>query len=238
VAEWFEELDDRLWLLPDEEGEEEARFIRRALRLRRGSRVLDIPCGAGRIAVHLALAGCRVTGADIRRRFVARARRRFRAAGVDGAFVTGDMRDADWESEFNGIYNWGGSFGYFGDEQNADLIKRFARALRPGGRLLVDLCNREWILRHFLPEVTTEVRVSRNRWNARRKRIESKYFIDGVHEPKDRSSMRLYTPSEITRMFERGGLRVDTLYGDWQGSPYTRSGRRLIAVGWRERPPN
>jgi cyclopropane fatty-acyl-phospholipid synthase-like methyltransferase len=64
MPDWFRTLSDDLWLPPDEVGEDEARFIRGALRLRRGQRVLDAPCGAGRIGVHLALAGCDVTGVE------------------------------------------------------------------------------------------------------------------------------------------------------------------------------
>jgi SAM-dependent methyltransferase len=234
MADWFHELRDDLWLLPNEQGEEEAGFVKRALKLRRGHRVLDIPCGAGRIAVHLAQAGCDVTGADIRRAFVARARKRFRAAGVGGSFAVLDMREIDWCSEFHAIYNWGGSFGYFNDEENADLILRFGRALRPGGRLLVEQLNRERILRRFLREVATERRVSHNRWNRRRQRVESSYFVKGVHDARDRSSMRLYTPCQMRVLFERAGLRVESVYGDLQGSPYTRLGQELIVVGRKE----
>jgi SAM-dependent methyltransferase len=238
VSEWFHELSDDLWLPPDEQGEEEARFIRRALRLRKGHRVLDVPCGAGRIAVHLALAGCTVTGVDIRRAFVARARKRFRAAGVRGTFAVLDMREIDWLSEFDGIYVWYGSFGYFDDESNADVIARLARALRPGGRLLVEQPNRERILRDFRSRVVREKRVSRNRWNSRRQRVESSYFVQGVHDPCDRSSMRLYTPTQMRALYGRAGLRVEYVYGDQHGGLYSRYAQKMIFVGRKERPAN
>jgi len=231
MAEWFRELSNDLWLRPDEEGEEEARFVRHALRLGRGHRVLDAPCGAGRLAIHLALAGCAVTCLDMRSGFVARARRRFRAEGVSGRFVVGDMREIDWRGEFGGIYNWGGSFGYFDDAANADVIARYARALRPGGRLLVEQLNRERILRDFRREVATGNRVSRNRWNRSRERVESTYFVGGVHRAHDRSSMRLYTPGQICALYERAGLRVERVYGDLEGSRYSRRGQKMIVVG-------
>ena len=238
MPEWYHELNEDLWLPPDEQGEEEARFIRRALRLRNGHRVLDVPCGAGRVAVHLAQAGCSMTGADIRRTFVSRARKRFRAAGVRGEFVVLDMRETDWSCEFDGIYVWNGSFGYFDDLANADVVARLARALRPGGRLLVEQPNRERILRDFRREVVTEKRVSRNRWNRRRQRVESSYFVGGVHDPRDRSSMRLYTPRQMRDLYERAGLAVERVYGDLRGSLYSRSGQKMIFVGRKLRPAN
>jgi SAM-dependent methyltransferase len=236
MPDWFHELRDDLWLAPDEQGEDEAGFIMRALRVRAGHRVLDIPCGAGRVAVHLARAGCSMTGVDIRGAFIARARRRFRAAGVTGEFAVRDMRQIEWLSRFDGICVWNGSFGYFDDPGNADVVLRLARALRPGGRLLVEQPNRERILRDFRPEVATEKRVSRNRWNSRRQRVESSYFVHGAHNPRDRSSMRLYTPSQMRRLFDRAGLRVERVYGDLRCASYSRYGQKMIFVGRKERP--
>ena len=70
--DWTQHFAEDLWLKPDDVGAEEAAFIRKALRLRRGQSVLDAPCGAGRIAIHLAHAGCVVTGVDLRRSFIHR----------------------------------------------------------------------------------------------------------------------------------------------------------------------
>jgi len=185
----------------------------------------------------LALAECILTGLDIRRGFLARARKRFRAEALSGTFVAGDMREIEWCCEFDGIYNWGGSFGYFDDAANADVILRYARALRPGGRLVIEQPNRENILRDFRHEVRTEKRVSRNRWDRRRERVESKYFVRGMHRPEDRSSMRLYTPGQMCALYERAGLAVECVYGDLRGSRYSRSGQKMIVVGRKRRRP-
>ena len=74
MPDWFETLDDRMWLRPDEGGEYEAEFIRRALHIRKGQTVLDAPCGAGRVSLPLARRGIRVVGIHIRKTFIARAR--------------------------------------------------------------------------------------------------------------------------------------------------------------------
>ena len=63
MAKWFETFGRSLWLHGARHADDaaQARLIRRLLRLRSGHRVLDAPCGRGRIAVHLAKAGCAVT---------------------------------------------------------------------------------------------------------------------------------------------------------------------------------
>jgi 2-polyprenyl-3-methyl-5-hydroxy-6-metoxy-1,4-benzoquinol methylase len=106
MPDWLETMEGRFWLQPDDVGGEEARFILSALRLRRGDAVLDALCGAGRISLHLARAGCAVTRIDLRETFVRRARRRFRAARLRWTFRVLDLRKLDMEGQFDGIINW------------------------------------------------------------------------------------------------------------------------------------
>ena len=148
MSDWFETMEDRFWLPPDHVGEREAQFILKALHLRRGDAVLDAPCGAGRVSVHLARAGCVVTGFDLRKAFIRRARRRFRSAGLHGTFRALDLRRLNADNQFEGILNWAGSFGYFAAAENSQLIAAFVRALRPGGYLLIEQPNREHLLRN------------------------------------------------------------------------------------------
>ena len=231
MPDWFETMEEHLWLLPDEKGEEEARFIKKALRLRKGQAVLDAPCGAGRIAFHLARESCAVTGVDLRPQFVNRARRRFRTAGLDGRFRVMDLRSLEFEQEFDGVFNWGGSFGYFSDKENLELLRRYARALRHGGRLLVDQVNREYILRHFMPEKRRGEVIVRNYWDKDTQRIISRRIINGRNDPKNISYMRLYTRRETEQLFERAGLIIDTFCGSFKGEQFRRSSPHLIAVG-------
>jgi cyclopropane fatty-acyl-phospholipid synthase-like methyltransferase len=238
MPDWFETMEERHWLLPvhriqirNEKGEEEARFIKKALRLRKGQRVLDAPCGAGRIAFHLAGAGCAVTGVDLRSQFVNRARRRFRTEGLQGKFKVMDLRSLEFEQEFDGAFNWGGSFGYFSERENLELLRRYARALRPGGRVLVDQVYREYILRHFAPEKPRGDVLVRNYWDKDTQRIISRRIVNGRNDPKNMSSMRLYTRRETEQFFEQAGLVVDAFYGSFSGEQFRRSSPRMITVG-------
>lgn len=240
MSEWFERFDDRLWLRPDEGAEMDARIVCRALGLARGQRVLDAPCGAGRITVHLARMGCRVTGIDRNRRFLARARQRFGREGLWGRFRRMDLRRLDVAGRFDAIVNWFGSFGYFSDGENADLVRRFARALRPGGRLLIEGIHREWVLRHFrghirIADARRNVAIT-NRWDGRTQRINSRWLLDtGRGHKRCVSSMRLYTPAQFRRLFEQAGLTVETMVDSVAGGPFTRRSHRLAVVGRKPR---
>ncbi|MFH2055129.1 MAG: class I SAM-dependent methyltransferase [bacterium] len=234
MANWFETLSDEHWLLPDDSGEEEARFIKKIARLRKGQKVLDAPCGAGRIAFHLASWGCDISGIDLRRKFIQRAQRRFRKHGLPGSFRVLDMRDLDFVGEFSCIYNWGGSFGYFSDKENLQLLRIFARALKRGGRLVVDQVHREHLLRHFLPVIQRGEVTVHNRWDATHGRIISHREVDGKRDPRNLSAMRLYTRRETERLFEQAGLAVEHVYGWHPAGEFSRSSRRMVIVGRKE----
>jgi len=238
MKDWYCTFADDLWLKPDDVGAEEAAFIKKALRLRRGQSVLDAPCGAGRIAIHLAHAGCRVTGIDLKRSFIKRAATRFRREEQNGCFLPVDMRDMSFSDEFHGILNWGGSFGFFAEADNLDVLRRYAAALRKGGRLLIDQTNRQALLRNFVACRKASGSTVRNRWSPGTQRVESDWIVHrrGKKEH-NRMSVRLYTPSQMAKLFERVGLRIESTFGSIAGEPYQRSSKRLIVVGRKQDRP-
>ena len=137
-----------------------------------------------------------------------------------------------FRDEFDAAYSWLGSFGYFSEAENLAVLKRYAGALRRGGRLLVDQPNREAMLRHFLPLHSIRGCTIRNRWNERDERVQSDWITErdgeSVHNP---MSIRLYTPAQMRSLFLQAGLGVEDMHGSHNGEPYTRSSKRLIMVG-------
>ncbi len=231
--EWFENYEERGFGLKDDEtGEDEARFIRRVLRLRKGRAVLDAPCGAGRIAIHLARSGLCVTGVDLTASYIRRARRRFRWEKLPGEFLECDMREISFDAQFNAVVNWQGSFGFFSDLDNLDVLRRFARALKPGGRALIDQPNREFALRHFRSRAQRGGVTITAKWNPTTERAGTIHsFVRNGKPTKARMSIRLYTPGQFRRLFEQAGLEVEAMYGNLDGSEYSRGSPRIYIVG-------
>ena len=228
--DWFTTLHDSLWLRPDEGGEEEADSLRRMLCIRKGQRVLDAPCRAGRVAYHLAKHGVKVVGIDLQSTFINRAKRRFRRDGIRADLTIMDLRSIEYENEFHAIYNWFNSFGYFSHGENFDVVRRFSRALRPGGRLLIDQLNREGILRSFHPEDVKHGVLFRSKWDPRTERLHAQRVIDGIAESESGSSQRLYTLSQMRSLLAGAGLDVEIVYGSLDCEPYHRGSRRMIVI--------
>src|SRR5262249_41028487 len=135
-------------MLTEERTAAEIDFIESALGLPAGARVLDLACGFGRHSIGMALRGYRVTGVDFNPRYLALAREESERRGVTVRWVEADMRELDFAREFDAVYSYFTSFGYFPERENERVIERVARSLTPGARFLIDLANRDWILTH------------------------------------------------------------------------------------------
>ncbi|MCP4616798.1 MAG: class I SAM-dependent methyltransferase, partial [Bradyrhizobium sp.] len=128
-------------------GIKEARFVRRALGLNKGARLLDLCCGTGRHSIPLAKSGLKVIGFDTTPAYLREAKNAAKKLNV--RFVKGDMRALKYEAEFDAAINLWTSFGYFTDiRDDRKVIRGIARALKPGGRFLIDIINADFLRRN------------------------------------------------------------------------------------------
>jgi SAM-dependent methyltransferase len=115
-------------------------LIVEVLRLRPGDHVLDLACGSGEHAIRLSHRGLDVLGVDIAASLIDHCRQRAAETKAETArFERGDMRQLAYEGTFDAVLLLSGSFGFFDDATNMDVLTRMARALRPGGKVLVDV---------------------------------------------------------------------------------------------------
>ena len=211
--------------------------LERMLGLTPEMRILDVCCGYGRHALEFARRGYRhVEGVDISGPLLARARRTARAEGLRVEFRRADMRRLPWRGRFDVALNLFTSFGYFQDEAD-DLaaLRAMARGLRPGGQLLMDLLNREWLIRQFQPryqdetavgiihnELTFDLETGRLR-NVRRFRL-------GGRRRSVTIEFRVYTLAEMVRLLGAAGLRYERAYGNFEASAYGLDSFRMILI--------
>ena len=67
-------------------------------------------------------------------------------------FERHDMRKLPYRCRFDGAISMWTSFGYFETEaDNLKTLKRINRSLNPGGRFLIELINRDWLIANFEP---------------------------------------------------------------------------------------
>ncbi len=102
-------------------------------------RALDLGCGSGMQAVHLAQRGWQVTGVDLVPKALDAARRRARDAGVDVQLVEGDVTNLQKlgiGSGFQFVLDFG-MFHGLDDAQRQAMGREVTRAAAPGATLLM-----------------------------------------------------------------------------------------------------
>lgn len=218
-----------------EDAAEQADRAIRALALEPGERVLDVPCGDGRVAIELAARGMDVTGVDLTEAFLEAGRERAAARGVEVELWAGDMREPFGHDGFDAALCFWGSFGYFDDDGNRRQAAAVAEALRPGGRYLIDTVTLETLAARFRPRdryeaegvtVTTETAL-----NLGEGRVETTWtFRSGDDEPVvRRSSIRCYTLRELTDLLRGVGFAAFTAL-DAELGPFELGSDRLWLV--------
>jgi 2-polyprenyl-3-methyl-5-hydroxy-6-metoxy-1,4-benzoquinol methylase len=138
AANWWKDFFQGIALdfwraaVTDEQTRAEADFLERQLWVSSPAKVLDVPCGSGRLSLELAARGFDLTGVDIAAEFIDEAKTSAAARGLQIEWHNRDMRELTWEEEFDAAFCFGNSFGYLDDEGNADFLKAVARTLKPG----------------------------------------------------------------------------------------------------------
>ncbi len=223
-------------IVPEEATREEADFLWKHLRLSAGARVLDVPCGAGRLTLPLSERGAVLTGIDISREFLDAAVRAASERGLTVAFRRAEMRDLPRRGGFDAAFCFGNSFGYLDDNGNEEFLEAVARSLSPGGRFAIDFGQAaEGIFPRLEPRLEAEMGgfrfVEETRYDPLSSRIENVFTIsrDGRTETK-LASQRVYLAGDVTRMLEKAGFEVLGLFGSAKEEPFALKAQRLLIV--------
>ena len=239
---WWEDYFDERYLdvfgasFTPEHTRAEAAAVVDFLALQPGAEVLDLACGQGRHAVALARLGYRVTGLDYSTRLLDRARAEADSAGVEVAWVEGDMRRLLWQDHFDAVINLTTAFGYFQTEdENEGVLRQVAQVLKPGGQFLIETMHRDYIVREYQQHDWYETDEGTLVWSLRlfdavRGRttvVERVRTADG-EEGERLQTIRVYTATEMHAMLRRAGLAPQDTWGDWDGEMFTFESTRLI----------
>jgi SAM-dependent methyltransferase len=211
---------------------DDAAYIAQRLKPSPGAKLLDTPCGTGRLCIELAGYGFQLTGVDLSRESIATCKQGAAERGVTVDWQERDMRDLPWTDEFEGTYCWWDSFGYLDDEGNRAHLAALHQALRPGGRLLLEahiaesifmrLPVRDWSWAGemlWMEEVTFDPPSARlhRRWT---------FIRNGVIE-RQLVTMRLYTYREVVTLLQQVGFTGIETYAHRSDQPFRYAGSRL-----------
>jgi 2-polyprenyl-3-methyl-5-hydroxy-6-metoxy-1,4-benzoquinol methylase len=224
-------FDDDYWLshedyLTTEQAEADLGEVLRLIGSTSG-RLLDAPCGTGRLSARLAQLGFEVDGLDADPRALDLARRQQRGFSRAVNYVERDLRNLNGLGPYDVIISWFNSLGYFTTEENDEVITSLTSLLRPGGFLLINTLDLD-VVRDILQRgPLEEVVVVRGRTITSTAQIHGRRLVtrrcgSGVGAEVERTaSVELHTSAEWVERLSRSGFadvaveqRVEPSLGD------------------------
>lgn len=198
-----------------------------------GARVLDVACGVGRHAIRLARRGFRVTGIDLSPLYIGLAEKAGMRNGVEVEWIVGDAADASelLDGPFDAFISMFTSIGYAGRDSDLRLLKGLRRLAAPGAALILEVANRDYLVRAFQAE-TLDVAGATRVYQKRRLSPDGESLLSDWHffretatgdgpEPVLHVPMehRLYDTASLAGLLAQAGWSVQATYGVTADAP-------------------
>ncbi len=236
--EWFDSpLYEKLYSNRDEnEAALLADLIENVIPVRHFNNILDLGCGRGRHSITLAQRGYNVTGIDLSKKAIAKAKRIADQRNLKNVeFFVRDMR-SPIPKQFDAIVNLFTTFGYFlEDEENEKVLRNSKNMLNREGILFIDYLNPEYVRTNIVP---SESGVYENlTYNVARKIDDGMVFKtiqfsgDSLEKPvKYRERVKLYRLEWFKKVLDEIGFKIVETYGNYEGAPFLSDSPRMIII--------
>lgn len=212
-------------------------FLERSLCLKPGMKILDLACGHGRHTIEFARRGYNMTGQDINSYFLKIAKQSAKEANVNIQWIQQDIRDIPFENEFDMVFNIS-AFGYLeDDEDDQRIIDQVAKALKFNGKFVIDIINREAIIRFYKEKDWHELSDGTKILCGRKFDLVSGHNREklikvskGGREETLFVTTRQYTLVELIKMCNKSGLQFTKAYGNYNEEELMINSKRCILI--------
>ena len=205
--------------------------------------MLDVGCGLGLHALELARRGMLVVALDLSLPMITRAAEEAQHHGLRINFLHADVREVEFDGEFDAVLCLGTSFGFFDDTENREILRRLNGALRPAGRLVLDVINRDYVIRDQPNLIWFEgdgcVCMEETDFNffTSRLRVKRTMLREGGRSQEADYTLRLYALHELGQLLQQAGFRVMEVSGReaTRGIFFGSDAQRIIVLAERRK---
>lgn len=237
-------------VLSVERSRDEAKFIQRVVPLHPYHSILDLGCGHGRHAIELAKSNLHITGLDYSDYFLRIAREEAKKNQVNVKFIKKDMRHLNSVSAYDAILSMYSAFGYFPHEENMDVLFRVFRALKPGGKFLIDVINAYEHVSYIRRNGTLKKKgiyeySNTNIIDGYTLKDKDIYYensqLDSYHRRWTKGKkkgyfhyyMIQYTLEQYMHMLNHVGFQIQNIFGEYNESPWSKKSWRTIILCYK-----
>jgi len=217
-------------------------LIQRTIPLKKGDKVLDICCGAGRHSIELARRGFDTTGFDLSKFLISEAKKTFKSLpekNIKSKFLIKDMRHFNFNKSFDAAMNVFTSFGYFeSDEENFKVIANASASLKSKGYFVFDFLNGVYLKKNIVP---FDRKIFHGKEFTQRRKIENDFITktisikSGTKKFSYEEVLKLYDLAALKKAFEKNSFTIKTVLGDYYGNKYNKEkSQRLIIVAQKK----
>lgn len=237
-APWYEKSFQREYEVlyqhrDDLSARTEIHSLIQGLDLPKRGKVLDVCCGSGRHARVLDELGYEVTGVDLSSYLLDIARKKDPKNRI--CYEKCDIRNISYDREYDIAFNLFTSFGYFSsDEENELTIQRIVCSVKPGGYVVIDYLNPDFVKDCLVPHSKRkvgEIEIEEKRWVDDSFVYKQITYKDFQVTKKLIERVRLYSFATMKNFLEKAGVIDMILFGDYELKPYSKDSARMIIYG-------
>ena len=214
---------------------------------RYGGPILELACGTGRVTVPLAREGFTVTGLDVSKPMLERARAKARKAGVTIDWQEADCRSFRLGRLYGLVLFPFNSIAHLHDIESIQKCFECVRGhLAPSGRFVIDIFNprldilmrdaseRYPVAEYEDPDGAGTVVITENNVYDRATQVNRIKWYDRVGEDREETirelNMRIFYPQELDGLLHMNGFVLEHKYGDVDLQPFVSESLRQITV--------
>jgi cyclopropane fatty-acyl-phospholipid synthase-like methyltransferase len=235
---FFSGINCEMWerAIPEEWSIKEAAFLIDVLGTGRGSKILDIPSGFGRLAIPLARSGYNLTCVDMSERFLSSLENIVNKENLPIEIINGNILTLELTGPFDGAICMGNSFGYFDYDNIKLFVKKVASCMKSGARFVINSgMLAESILKSIPLEKTFVLGDLSMQVNNEYIVVDSymishlTYRKDDLVETHDYKHY-VFTVGEIKRLLHSSGLRIINIYRDLEKNAFEYGDQQAFIV--------